>query len=427
MPNHSSEAEPRPNVNQTAVEDWSALGDFLSLTTERLTAPVEGIHHAIAERWFGLAGSRAAAARRSYLAYTTGIYESVRIAGLALGTAVAWGAGAARRRNRLRPLWSSSGGSGLQAVANAVWGDELDRRRSGLRIEMGLRDSHGNSITLDSGILADAFPHPRTRLAVLLHGLGETERCWQGQSDEGLTGPGMADLLSADGFTPLLVRYNTGKHISDNGAELAALLERVVSVWPVVIEEISLIGNSMGGLVARSAVDAGRSGDHRWVDIAQHVVALGSPHLGSPLEKGANLLSWGLRLLPESRPLGEFIDGRSAGIKDLRYGAIREDDRAEGDPDALLTDTVGDAPEFEGVEQHFIAGVVTAEPTHPIGVLVGDLIVRVGSGIGRGRRRIEATDVRIVGRRRHFDLLHDPIVQKQVRDWLVVETGAPRG
>lgn len=427
MPNHSSEAELPPNVNETAVDDWSALGDFLSLTTERLSVPVEGIHHAIAERWFGLAGSRGTAARRSYQAYTTGIYESVRIAGLALGTAVGWGAAVARRSNRVRPLWSSSGGSGLQAVANAVWGDELDRRRSGLRIEMGLRDSRGSSIILDSEGLAGAFPEPRARLAVLLHGLGETERCWQGQSDEGVTAAGIADLLSADGFIPLLVRYNTGRHVSENGAELALLLEKVVSVWPVVIEEISLIGNSMGGLVARSAVDAGRSGGHRWADIAKHVVALGSPHLGSPLEKGANLISWGLRFVPESRPLGEFINGRSAGIKDLRFGAIREDDWNEEDPDALLTDLVGEAPRWEGVEQHFIAGVVTADPTHPIGVLLGDLIVRVGSGIGRGRRRIEATDIRVVGRRRHFDLLRDPIVQEQVRDWLGVGTGVPRG
>jgi hypothetical protein len=73
----------------------------------------------------------------------------------------------------------------------------------------------------------------------------------------------------------------------------------------------------------------------------------------------------------------------------------------------------------EGVEQHFVAAVVTADPAHPLGLLVGDLMVRVGSGTGRGpRRRIEASNVRVLGGRHHFRLLHDRDVHHQVRDWL---------
>ena len=138
------------------------------------------------------------------------------------------------------------------------------------------------------------------------------------------------------------------------------------------------------------------------------------------------MISWGLHLVPESRPLGVFLNQRSAGIKDLRFGAIREEDWTEQDPDAFLIDAVADAPLPEEIDQHFIAGVVTAEPTHPVGALLGDSVVRVGSAIGRGRRRrIEATDVRVLGRRRHFDMLHDPVVQEQVRDWLSGKSGEP--
>jgi hypothetical protein len=152
-------------------------------------------------------------------------------------------------------------------------------------------------------------------------------------------------------------------------------------------------------------------------------VTLGTPHLGAPLEKGVNVASWTLSLAPESRPLGEFLDHRSDGIKDLRFGAIREDDWDDTDPDALLTDLVADVPLPGSVEQHFVAGVVTTEPTHPIGALVGDLIVRVGSGIGRGRRRhVAATNVRILGGRHHVDLAGDPAVHEQVRAWLVPGT-----
>jgi hypothetical protein len=157
--------------------------------------------------------------------------------------------------------------------------------------------------------------------------------------------------------------------------------------------------------------------------MVRHLITLGSPHLGAPLEKGANLISRSLGLVPVTRPLGEFLDHRSAGIKDLRFGAIRKDDWNRADSGALLDDIVGDAPPPVGVVQHFVAGVITAEPTHPVGVLVGDLIVRTDSGTGRGRhRRVEATDIRVIAGRRHFDLPHDPAVHAQVREWLSTKT-----
>lgn len=401
------------------------MGDLIGLATERLTTPVEGIHDAIADRWFGLAGQRVAPVRDVYRAVTTPIYKSVRLTGSVVGTAVGLGAIAVASRKELRPLWHSSRGSDIQAVVNSVWGDELERRSSPMSIDLGLRDVHGESIGLDADSLALAFPEPLSRLVVLIHGLGETERCWQAPTAGDGSAIGLADTLASDSFSPLLVRYNTGRHVSDNGIALAALLDEITQVWPVSVEEIALVGHSMGGLVARSAVYAGQQAEYDWADTIGHVVTLGSPHLGSPIEKTANIASWGLGLMPESRPLGEFLNYRSAGIKDLRFGAVVEGDWSKGDPDELLTDLVQDPPLPEGVKQHFVAGVITAEPAHPVGAVVGDLIVRVGSGIGRGRRRrIEATDVLVVGGKRHPDLVHDPAVQEQVRVWLAVGTDA---
>ncbi|MDR9450566.1 MAG: alpha/beta hydrolase [Acidimicrobiia bacterium] len=426
MSNHLRESDPPPGEDPPAASDWPGLGDLIALTTERLSAPVEGMHRAIADRWFGMAGPHAEPVRRGYHTITGGIYGSVRMVGSALGAAVQIGAQVASRRTGARPLSRSFPGSGVQAVANAVWGDELERRGSDLRIELGLRDGSGRPIGSDSDALARAFPAASGRLVVLVHGLGETERCWQQAADETGTVMGLGDILSSLSFTPLLVRYNTGRHVSDNGRELAILLEGTVANWPVPVEEIALVGNSMGGLVVRSSIDAGQTDHHRWVAATRHLITVGAPHFGAPLEKGVNLLSRGLRIVGESRPIGEFLDQRSAGIKDLRFGAIRENDWRGIDPTALFDGIVADFPLPEHVQQHFVAGVVTEEPTHPIGVLVGDLIVRTSSGIGRGRHRnIEATDVRIIGKRRHSDLAGDPTVHQQVRDWL--STGSEAG
>jgi hypothetical protein len=416
---HSGEAPSPFRDQQASVDDWRGLGDLFGLSVERLIQPVEGMHRAIADRWLRLAGPAAAPLGRGYHAFATGVYGSVRLTGSVLASAVGIGAVAAGGHRQLPRLWSSPRGSGIRSIANAVWGDELERRRSPLSITAGLRNAAGESISVDSFSLARAFPQPTTRLAVLLHGLGETERCWLRETAAAGTVNGLGDVLEASSFTPLLARYNSGRRVSDSGADLAALLEEIVSYWPVAVEEVALVGSSMGGLVVRAAIHAGRAAGHSWVGLARNVVTIGAPHLGAPLEKGAHLITRGLRLTATTRPLGAFVNSRSAGVKDLRFGAIREEDWNGADPDSLLGAGFDDMPLPEGVEQHFVAAVVTADPTHSVGLLVGDLMVRVGSGTGRGRRRrIEANNVRVLGGCHHFRLLHDPDVHRQVQEWL---------
>ncbi len=401
-------SQPDPRV-VGAGEDWWAIGELFSLTVDRVTAPIEGMHSAIADRWFGIAGSSGEAAKRGYNTITKTIYGSVRFAASAMGALLPF------LINRQRAERGSRVGSGLRATANALWGDDLESRNSGLATEMGFRDSEGRSADLAS-ISPNGTANAGGRLVVLIHGLGQTERCWLASSEESSH---LVDMLKEGSFTPVLLRYNTGRHVAANGEDLAEMLEEVVAAWPVEITEVALVGHSMGGLVARSALGAGIDAGHRWATKTRHLITLGTPHLGSPLEKGANLLAWGLSFTPESRPLGEFLSGRSAGIKDLRFGSTRRAELSRVDPRQLLSDAVGDVAPPDGVEQHFIAGVVTTSSTHPVGAMVGDMVVRVGSATGQGsRRRVNATDVLIVGRQRHFDLPSDTAVHEQILTWL---------
>src|SRR6201999_2958937 len=129
--------------------------------------------------------------------------------------------------------------------------------------------------------------------------------------------------------TPVYVTYNSGLHISDNGQKLDELLNEIVDGWTVQPEELVLVGDSMVGLVARSACHYGTA----WTGYLSNVFCLGSPHLGAPLEQFANVAGWALNKLPETRPTARIVNGRSAGIKDLRYGACVEADWADCDPD----------------------------------------------------------------------------------------------
>ncbi|MEX2250789.1 MAG: hypothetical protein WD895_01820, partial [Acidimicrobiia bacterium] len=396
------------------VNEMRGLGELIALVVDRVTAPVEGMHRAIADRSLRWTGSAGEPARRMLDATIATIYEAIRLTGSAAGTSVGLGAMVASSRDEL--FSETRFGSRVQAAINATWGDELEQRGNDLRIEMGLRNPDGTLIHLTPADLAQSFPSATPRLVVLVHGLGRTESCWQGKGEQA----GLWEQFTADtSVTPVMVRYNTGRHVSENGTELARLIEQVWRSWPTHIESMALVGHSMGGLVIRSACHVGQAEQQSWVDTVDKVVTVGTPHLGAPLEKAVNVVSWGLRATPESSPLADFLDARSAGIKDLRFGAVVEDDWRDVEPDALLHNTVSNVPLFEGADHHFVAAVITSDPAHPVGALVGDLMVRAASGTGQGRRRrIEATDVQVLGGHRHFDLLHDPEVQDQVLAWL---------
>jgi len=414
---NTADTTPVTTKAHSAVDDWRAVGDLLALATERLTAPVEGIHHAIADRWFGIAGWSGSRGHAAHQKAAETAYRSIRAAGAVTRSTLGIAAVIAADHRSVGSPWSSPRGASAQAAANALWGDEFERRASPMHTEPGIRTPDGAHIASTRGALARAYPTPTRRLAVFLHGLGKTEHCWHTRvTDTGVV-VGMHEALEADGFTPVLVRYNTGARVSDTGAALASLLEEVAANWPTPIDEIALIGHSMGGLVARSALHAGRSGDHTWTLSARHLVALGTPHFGSPIEKGAHLASLMLARTAVSRPLGEFVDGRSAGIKDMRHGSIHREDPGHHGPDA--TTPVSVVPRLDGVRHHHAASVVTGSASDPIGVLVGDLVVRVTSATGVGPHgRVESDNVRVFGGLNHLAMLHDGAVVSQVREWL---------
>lgn len=382
---------------QANVDDWRGLGEMITLTTERLAAPIEGVHMAVLDRWFGLAGPTFEPARRLVGELTASVYTTIRIGGSVIGSTISMTSELVGGRRTLRPLWETRRGRYVQSIFNGVLGDRLEEDEKVVRIRLGLRDRDGRPIPTTQTSLRRAFPKPSGRLVLLLHGLGETERCWQSEQDWTL-----AAQLEVDGFSVLQMRYNTGRAVEHNGAAVADLLENIVSDWPVPVEECALIGHSMGGLVAGSALRAARSSGYRWADLTTHLVSIGTPHLGSPIEKGVEVISKSLGLFKETRPLAAFLEGRSRGIKDLGHGLDHR---------------------LDGVEYHAVAGAVTSEPSHPLGVLAGDLVVRVDSALGSGRHDRSASDVLVVGGRNHADLRHDPEVAAQIRRWL---TPAPR-
>jgi pimeloyl-ACP methyl ester carboxylesterase len=390
-----------------------------------LMTAVRDMHAGIASRVFGAIGPAAkptqiihdAAARTIYGGVDGGIRGATRVAGALASKA--WG------RDGDESLESQPTIAAAIAAINGLYGDQLTAHRNGFALSMQIRH-HGTAVPLTDDGVAAAFPTATGRLALFVHGLFLSERSWwrTPRTGEDLRSYGQR-LHHEHGFTPVYLRYNTGLHISHNGQTLADMLHRLEALWPVPIHEIVLVGHSMGGLVTRSACYYGEQQQHRWTEAVRHVVCLGSPHLGTHLEKGVHIASWALARLPETRAVAGFLNARSAGIKDLRFGACIEDDWRDCDPDEFLQDRCQEVPFLPGAGYHFVA--TTAAPP-AVGRLVGDHLVRSHSACGRGNtRRIPFQPEHGLTLRglHHFDLLNHPTIYTKLREWVTHHRYSP--
>jgi pimeloyl-ACP methyl ester carboxylesterase len=275
----------------------------------------------------------------------------------------------------------------------------------------------GRPVAPTSDDLSREFPDAGPRVVVFLHGLMETEFAWSLGGAETYGARLARDL----GCTPVFVRYNSGRHISENGGSLDELLDQLVAAWPVEVSELALVGHSMGGLVARSASHRAAERGASWVGPVRHVVSLGTPHMGAPLAQAVHYASAALYALPETRAFAAFLRRRSAGIRDLRQGSLVDEDWRDCDPDALRAAACREVALLDGATHCFVSATLTRSARHPVGRLLGDTLVLVPSASGRARARripFRDEDGAHFGHVHHLALLNHPLVYEQLRAWL---------
>lgn len=272
------------------------LVEAMHLNLLHLPAPFGKAHAARAQRSHG--------AVRKVVHKTTGLmYGSIRRA-----THLVAG-GLDRALGRLQPeiahLHSTKEREALISILNGVLGDHMTRHSNPLTITMGWRLA-GKNLSLTQEALASALPHATGRILVMLHGHCMNELQWTTSS-----GHNHGEVLAgANGYTPMALRYNSGLHISQNGRALAEQLELLVNAWPVPVQEINVVGYSMGGLLARSALHYGALAHHRWPGSVRKLVFVGTPHHGSMLEQAGNLVGDGL--VPLKSALGQHHERQRA-------------------------------------------------------------------------------------------------------------------
>ena len=302
-------------------------------------------------------------------------------------------------------------------VLNGAVGDWLSRTSNGLATPMEVV-REGRSVAVERESLGRAFPAATSRIALLVHGLMCTESVWDFPD-----GTDYGSLLERDlGMTPVFLRYNTGLPIPDNGALLHELLSALVAAWPVELEEVVLIGYSMGGLVVRSATHCGAVASAPWLDTVQRAIYVGTPHLGAPLERVGRVVTRVLEAIddPVTKLLADVARGRSAGLQDLGDADLRHEDRARRTGGLGIRDARHPVPLLDRIDHHLVAASLSLDPR--LASLFGDVLVPVPSGTD-GRCVCASTialppeRVAVIGGMGHIALAHDARVYEHILRW----------
>jgi len=377
-----------------------ALSLLSEVADELLVRTARDTHYAVADRVHGLvrlstgggAGASEVVHRGIAGAVYGGLSVGLRAASRGLDAVASTGVGPR--------LEEQPPGRFLSSAVNGLIGDRLVRERPRLAIPMAVRAA-GRDVEPTAEGLAAAFPAASGRVVVFLHGWCENESHWsRGRAERGTT---YGEMLAQQGWTPVFLRANTGLGLRENGAALSALMQHLVEEWPVTVDRIALVGHSMGGLVMRAAGAVAAEVERPWTGLVSDVVTLGTPHLGAPIARGVGHGSRGMARLPETSAFGRILDWRSVGVHDLVAGLAE------------------DVPPLPHARYRLVAATLTSSPRHPVGHVVGDLLVRVPSAYGRdrwGNELFPGADVLHVGRTDHFGLLNHADVHRSLRDWL---------
>lgn len=404
-------------IESPAARDYVSIGDFFeglaqlaTLGMVEVTDIVEAIHREVILRPIGRFNDLNLNKWQKGL--TGRIYGTVRYMMLLVGKNLATVFRlykTAINQQTARPVTGAV--KQLVNVLNGVMGDHLVTHKNPIALPMVLYNRDGQP---QSGEIVG-------RAVVLCHGLCLSYLSWQSFDNDGL---GEKIFRSQPETTVLYLDYNTGRRISRNGRSLSKVLQDLLDHNPN-ISQIDLVGHSMGGLVARSALFYGKQDGLEWVKRVGNLVTLGSPHHGAILERIGFFVQEVIARLPFANALAKLGDLRSAGIIDLRHGSIRDADWKSMEGRGVLPQEFRHPARLpRHINTYLVAATLVEGHYDSMATsLLGDGLVTVESALGDH----EGEHALLVPERHkavfygvgHMSLIYNERVQQQVVAWLL--------
>lgn len=387
--------------NKQTLEDLRGLTKLVINSTTGTTKLVEKMHNTI-ELGHGPFGKSSAGATKGI---TGMVYKSIES-----GTKLA-SASLELAMKSITPLLDDSTESSptrdtFLSVINGVYGDKLLVQNNSLAL--GMRFFHKQqALTIDhtnTKTIQLSTKPLSSKVMLFIHGLCMSPHGWE-DNNTNLS----SDMAEKLGITPIYLHYNTGRSITSNGAELAKQLALLVENWPVPITQLTLVGHSMGGLLARSAYFHGEQQHSTWLNITKTLVSIGTPHNGALLEKGGAVIDSLLDLSPYARPFTLLTKIRSQGIEDLRYGAITNAEHAF-------------TPLPKNIRFYAVAATLNTDKNSLSERTIGDGLVTVNSAFGQHKEpeqmlTIPETNKYLQRGIGHNAMLTEPKVFEKIEQW----------
>jgi hypothetical protein len=175
----------------------------------------------------------------------------------------------------------------------------------------------------------------------------------------------------------------------------------------------------MGGLVARSACHVAETNGLAWRQTLRKLVCLGTPHHGSPVERGGSLIHGLIGISRYSAPIARLAQIRSAGVTDMRFGYVSDEHWQGQDRFARAADCRRELALPAGVECFAMAATTAKESRDK---LPGDGLVPVESALGRHEQpeltlQFPEAHTWVALGTGHLDVLHRPEVYNKLQEW----------
>lgn len=367
-------SEPQAHPAATTLRHVTAALELSGRLGSEITALVQELHAASSP-----------IARLRGRSPAQGVYGGIRFGFASAGRLAALG-GRLAPRQPAPDAWLD-----VQSALNGAFGHLYADAQSGFALPMSLQRAEQ--------------PTRGGRLVVFLHGLCMNERGWRRPAHAAFVEWARHRL----GAEVAYLRYNTGLRISANGAQLAALLEREAAE-----RELILVGHSMGGLLALSALHQAREEGLGWPERVSRVACLASPHQGASLERLGNHANRLLAATAWTRPFMRLGNLRSDGIRDLRFGHLLEQDwrgRPADDPRPAHSSV-----SLAGHVDHLL--LAASRSARGAADPLGDWLVPIRSALALDLHPHGPVRRELVRELDHLGVLGDERVYRLLRGWL---------
>ncbi len=168
-----------------------------------------------------------------------------------------------------------------------------------------------NPLAINMTLIRPVMEQHRHKI-LLINGLCMDESAWPTSIKELL-----ASRLNADIW---LLRYNSGISMKENAEALLPLLKRHLQAD----ERLTIIGHSMGGLIATLALIQAEQTHQSFAVQVKALVTLGSPFNGAPLAQWGHWIEQRLAQFSFTLPFTRITNRRSQGILELRHGIEKD-------------------------------------------------------------------------------------------------------